>query len=68
MVPEDNDGANTLPRPAHRLEYGQISRPPIKVKAICIYTLDQVVGQVQPSEYRLTIYRYAIIVSFSKYR
>ena len=25
-------------------------------------------GQVQPSEYRLTIYRYAIIVSFSKYR
>ena len=25
-------------------------------------------GQEQPSEYRLTIYRYAIIVSFSKYR
>ena len=26
------------------------------------------VGCDQPSEYRLTIYRYAIIVSFSKYR
>ena len=29
---------------------------------------NDVIGHDQPSEYRLTIYRYAIIVSFSKYR
>ena len=29
---------------------------------------DTFFGWVQPSEYRLTIYRYAIIVSFLKYR